>query len=251
MSATRRTEVGRTRRSCICPGLVYDQTVSRLRGVITDWGGVMTNPIVDSVNAWLEADGIDRASYVAVMRQWVKQAYADGQQDTNPIHALERGECTNDEFELALARELVLENGGPVAGPGLLARMFAGSTLDASMVALFRRLHADGVPTGLLSNSWGGAYPTDLFPDMFDAVVISSEVGMRKPEPRIFLHAAGLLGLEPQDCIFIDDIQANIAAAEQLGFTGVLHSEAAGTAERVAELLDIKPALLQERGSLA
>ena len=150
-----------------------------------------------------------------------------------------------------LARELVLENGGPVAGLGLLARMFAGSTLDASMVALFRRLHADGVPTGLLSNSWGGAYPTDLFPDMFDAVVISSEVGMRKPEPRIFLHAAGLLGLEPQDCIFIDDIQANIAAAEQLGFTGVLHIEAAGTAERVAELLDIKPALLRERGSLA
>ena len=58
-------------------GLVYDQFVPELRGVITDWGGVMTNPIVDSVNAWLAADGIDRASYVAVMRQWVKQAYGD------------------------------------------------------------------------------------------------------------------------------------------------------------------------------
>ncbi len=210
----------------------------------------MTNPIVDSVNAWLEADGIDRASYIAVMRQWVKQAYSDGQEDTNPIHALERGECANDEFELALARELVLQNGGPVAGPGLLARMFAGSRLDESMLALFRRLHADGVPTGLLSNSWGGSYPAELFPDMFDVVVISSEVGMRKPEARIFLHAAGLLGLEPQDCIFIDDIQANIAAAEQLGFTGVLHSEADGTAKRVAELLDVGAALLRERGSL-
>ena len=182
----------------------------------------MTNPISETVNAWLEADGIDRASYVTVMREWVKQAYADGQ-DRNPIHALERGECTNDEFELALASRLLLADGGPVAGPGLLARMFAGSALDEVMLDLFRKLHASGVPTGLLSNSWGGDYPRDMFPDMFDAVVISSEVGMRKPEPQIFLHAAELLGLTPQECVFIDDIEANITAAEQVGFTGVLH----------------------------
>ncbi len=201
----------------------------------------MTNPIADTVNAWLLADGISRESYVAVMRQWVHEAYADGETGTNPIHALERGECTNDEFELALARELVMEDGGPVSGPGLLTRMFAGSVMDEAMIRLFRRLHADGVPTGLLSNSWGGGYPTELFGEMFDAVVISSEVGMRKPEPQIFLHAAGLLGLDPQECIFIDDIQANIAAAEQLGFTGVLHDAADGTAERVAELLGVRP----------
>jgi epoxide hydrolase-like predicted phosphatase len=200
----------------------------------------MTNPISDSVNAWLKADGIDRASYVAVMRQWVRQAYADGQDDTSPIHALERGECTNEEFELALARELIMTDGGPVAGPGLLARMFAGSRLDEAMLRLLRRLHADGVPTGLLSNSWGGGYPTELFGEMFDAVVISAEVGMRKPEPRIFVHAAGLLGLDPQECIFIDDIQANITAAEQLGFTGILHTAAHHTAEQVAELLAIQ-----------
>jgi epoxide hydrolase-like predicted phosphatase len=211
--------------------------VPELRGVITDWGGVMTSPIADSVNAWLTADGIDRASYVAVMRQWVKQAY--GGTEFNPIHALERGEWTNDEFELALARELVLENGGPVAGAGLLARMFAGQTLDEEMLVLLRTLKASGVRTGLLSNSWGGGYPTELFPDMFDAVVISGDVGMRKPEPRIFLHAAELLGLEPQECVFIDDIQANITAAEQVGFTGVLHSAADHTAQQVADLLGL------------
>lgn len=204
--------------------------------MITDWGGVMTSPIADSVNAWLAADGIDKESYLTVMRQWVKQAYSDDG-DQNPIHALERGEWTNDEFELALARELVLESGGPVAGPGLLARMFAGQTLDEEMLSLFRRLKASGVPTGLLSNSWGGGYPTELFPDMFDAVVISAEVGMRKPEPRIFLHASQLLGLEPDECVFIDDIKANITAAEQMGFTGVLHSAAADTARQVADLL--------------
>ncbi len=197
----------------------------------------MTNPISDSVNAWLEADGIDRASYVGVMRQWVRLAYADSHEVASPIHALERGECTNEEFELALARELVMADGGPVAGPGLLARMFAGSKLDEVMLQLLRRLHTDGVPTGLLSNSWGGGYPTELFGEMFDAVVISAEVGMRKPEPRIFLHATALLGLDPQECVFIDDIQANITAAEQLGFTGILHTGAEDTAARVAEML--------------
>jgi epoxide hydrolase-like predicted phosphatase len=225
------------------PTLAYDRSVARLRGVITDWGGVMTNPISDTVNAWLAAERIDRVSYAGVMRLWLTQAYADGQ-DHNPVHALERGECTNAEFELALASQLVLEDGGPVAGPGLLTRMFAGSRLDEAMVELFRRLHADGVPTAMLSNSWGGDYPRELFPGMFDAVVISAEVGMRKPETRIFLHAAEMLGLAPEECIFVDDIRANIAAAEQSGFTCVLHTQASLTAKRLAELLKIQLAEL-------
>jgi epoxide hydrolase-like predicted phosphatase len=214
--------------------------VSQLRGVITDWGGVMTNPIAETVNIWLAADRIDRDSYVSVMRQWVRIAYGDDPEVTSPIHALERGECSIAEFEHALAAELVLEDGGPVAGPGLLERMFAGSTLDETMLALFRRLHAAGVPTGLLSNSWGSdSYPRELFPDLFDAVVISGEVGMRKPESRIFRHAAVALGLEPAECIFVDDIQANITAAEEVGFTGVLHTDSGETATRVAELLGV------------
>jgi putative hydrolase of the HAD superfamily len=199
----------------------------------------MTNPIADSVRAWLLAEGIDRASYVAIMRRWVRDAYSDGG-DANPVHALERGECTSEEFERALASELVLVTGGPVASPGLLTRMFAGSTLDGAMVGLFRRLRASGVPTGMLSNSWGGTYPPELMSELFDAVVISAEVGMRKPEPRIFRHAADVLGLRPSECIFIDDIEANVAAAEQLGFTGILHSGADGTSARVAELLDVR-----------
>jgi epoxide hydrolase-like predicted phosphatase len=215
----------------------YDQAVA-LRGVITDWGGVMTNPIAETVNAWLEADGIDRDSYVTVMRRWVAQAY-DAEHGDNPIHALERGEAPLSHFEHALAGQLQLLDGSPVPGAGLLERMWAGSRLDDTMLALFRRLHQAGVPTGLLSNSWGGGYPRELFPDMFDAVVISSEVGMRKPEPRIFLHAAELLGLPPQECAFIDDIEANITAAAGLGFAGVLHTDTATTAARLAELLGI------------
>lgn len=204
--------------------------------MITDWGGVLTNPIVETVEAWLAADGIDRASYTAVMRKWVQQAYSDGV-EFSPIRALERGECSLEEFELALASELVLLDGGPVLAAGLLERMWAGSVLDQAMVDMIAKLHATGVPTALLSNSWGSNYPRELFPGLFDVVVISAEVGMRKPEPRIFRHAAELLGLRPEECLFIDDIQANISAAEELGFTGVLHSGAAATAARLAELI--------------
>jgi epoxide hydrolase-like predicted phosphatase len=200
----------------------------------------MTNPIIETVNAWLTADGIDPDSYRMVMRRWVTQAYDPAQVDVNPIHALERGESSHAEFELALAAELVLVDGGAVPGEGLLARMFAATVLDQVMLDLFRELHADGVPTGLLSNSWGGGdYPRDLFPDLFDAVVISGEVGMRKPEPRIFKLAAELIKLDPRECIFIDDIEANIAAAEEAGFTAVLHRGAEETAQRVRDLLGL------------
>lgn len=198
----------------------------------------MTNPIAETVNAWLDADGIDRDSYVAVMRRWVWQAYDSGRGD-NPIHSLERGEAPLSDFEQALASQLQLLDGSPVPGDGLLERMWAGSRMDDTMLDLFRRLHASGIPTGLLSNSWGSGYPRELFPDLFDAVVISAEVGMRKPEPRIFLHAAELLGLAPWECVFIDDIEANISAAEELGFAGVLHTGTETTAQRLSELLGI------------
>ena len=67
-----------------------------MRGVITDWGGVMSTPILTTVRAWIEADCIDWESYRAVMRPWVTQAY-DLTASPNPIHALERGECSRSE----------------------------------------------------------------------------------------------------------------------------------------------------------
>ena len=211
----------------------------RLRGVITDWGGVMTNPMREAMNAWLEADGIDGRSYTAAIRPWLAQAYgADGQ--GNPVHALERGECEHEEFERMLAGRLVRFDGRPVVSEGLLNRMFAASTMEAAMRELMRALRKAGVRTALLSNSWGGTgYPRDLFPEMFDVVVISSEVGMRKPEEKIFRHAAALLGLEPEECVFIDDLEANVLAAEAVGLVGLHHREPTRTAERLGELLGI------------
>src|SRR5262252_3652915 len=113
------------------------------RGVITDWGGVMTNPIRETVQAWLDFEGIDRDTYAAVMKLWVVTAY-DPAADGNPVHALERGEITRDEFERLLAAKLVRRDGGQVLPEGLLARMFAASTACEPMYAAITSLHAAG-----------------------------------------------------------------------------------------------------------
>jgi putative hydrolase of the HAD superfamily len=217
--------------------------MQRIRGVIVDWGGVMTSPIIDTMNAWLTAEQIDIDSYVAVMRSWVVQAYVEGL-DGNPIHALERGECTDEEFERLLAAELRHVNGQPVRAERLLERMFAAGVLQADMLDLVRSLRQAGLRTALLSNSWGNSgfvYPRHLFGELFDVVVISAEVGMRKPEERIFRHTAALLGLEPQECVFIDDVEANITAAQAIGLAGLHHREPAATLAQLADLIGALP----------
>jgi putative hydrolase of the HAD superfamily len=212
-----------------------------VRGVILDWGGVFTSPIADSVNAWLEHDQIDRESYVAVMRPWVQRAYGPGSAES-PVHALERGEVPDEEFEQILAGLLVGVGGGPVQAEGLLRRMWAFSELDSYMLDLVRELRSDGLRTCLLSNSWGAkdGYPRHLFGELFDQVVISGEVGMRKPEERIFALATERIGLPPDECVFVDDIEGNILAARALGFATVHHRDPALTRADLSRLLSAR-----------
>jgi putative hydrolase of the HAD superfamily len=208
-----------------------------LSAVITDWGGVLTEPIRDIIQIWIEAEKIDWDAYAAVMRPWLSDAYGDDG-EANPVHLLERGECTVAEFEATLAAALVRTDGATVVPDGLLKRMLSATdTKVPAMYDLIRALRAKGLRTGLLSNSWGtDGYPRGDFPALFDAVVLSAEVGMRKPEPRIFQHAAGLLGLAPAECVFIDDVQANVDAAIACGMTGVWHTDPVSTARALTQL---------------
>jgi putative hydrolase of the HAD superfamily len=199
----------------------------------------MTTPIRETVQAWLDLEGIDRDTYAAVMRPWVVAAY-DPAEDGNPIHALERGEMTSGEFERLLASMLVRRDGEQVLADGLLARMFAASRPCEPMYTAVMSLRAAGLRTCLLSNSWGSdGYPREVFVDMYHEVVISEEVGMRKPEERIFRHAADLLGLAPGECVFVDDIEANVRAAEAIGMCGVLHTEPEATVRQLEDLLGL------------
>lgn len=214
---------------------------ARLRAVIFDWGGVLTPPIPGLVRAWAQADMIDWDSYSTAVGPWLAAAY-DPDGAANPVHELERGECTAAEFERLLAAKLMRTDGLPVVAEGILARMLGvGVEPVAAMYDLIRQLRGRGLKTALLSNSWDvTGYPREDFPALFDAVVISGEVGMRKPESRIFQHTLGLLGLEAGECAFVDDIAANIVAAEALGMTGIHHNDAAVTAQRLAQLFPVR-----------
>ncbi|MHC8497352.1 MAG: HAD-IA family hydrolase, partial [Actinomycetes bacterium] len=157
----------------------------------------------------------------------------------NPIHALERGEMQVPHFESRLAEELTLRSGRPVVEQGLLARMFSAFEHSHDMNGLVRRARAAGIRTALLSNSWGEHYPRDLWQDMFDVTVISGEVGMRKPEERIFTHTLELLDLPPTECVFVDDLPHNIRAGAELGLTGVLHTSFAQSQIELSALFGV------------
>ncbi|GAA0396320.1 hypothetical protein Acor_49080 [Acrocarpospora corrugata] len=210
-----------------------------VKGVIIDWGGVLTTGLAEAIEEWLAADRIDGSRYRDVMRELILHAYEGAADGENTIHALERGEISAADFELDLAARLLTLDGVPPVAEGLLTRMFAGFRPVESMNDMLRHARAAGVRTCLLSNSWANDYPRDNWPDLFDKIVISGEVGMRKPEPRIFHHALDLLALTPADCVFIDDIQANITAAQSLGIHGLHHTTPTTTITHLESLIGV------------
>jgi putative hydrolase of the HAD superfamily len=206
-----------------------------LKGVLIDWGGVLTTGLAESIAGWIAADRIDDRKYRAVMSELLTQAY-DGECE-NVIHALERGELTAAEFENDLAARLLTVDGVPPVAEGLLNRMFAEFRPVESMYEMLRAARAAGAATCLVSNSWANEYPREGWDTAFDHIVISGEIGMRKPEPRIFQHALSLVGLTADQCVFIDDIEANVSAAQRLGLAGIHHTEPTVTIAEVERLL--------------
>ena len=192
-----------------------------LRGLVVDWGGVLTGPLHGVVEAWAVSDGIDLEAYSTIMRDWLGEPYGV-EARLNPIHALERGEMTLPDFEERLAAALSARTGQAQVAEGLLERMFAHFEHAPDMSALVRRARAGGLRTALLSNSWG----------------ISGEVGMRKPEPQIFTHTLDLLGLAAHESVFVDDFALNVTAAVEMGMVGVLHTSYEETLTELTVLFD-------------
>lgn len=206
--------------------------------LIVDWGGVLTERLDLAVRTWADREGIDFEHYLQAMRRWFTPE-EQLEAEINPVHALERGEITVPDFENRLAAEIRRLDGHPVEGEGLLARMFASFETAHAMNALVTRAKRHGIRTALLSNSWGNRYPRDGWDDMFDVVVISGEVGMRKPEPEIFALTAGRLHVDAGQCVFVDDLRTNVEAADGLGMTTVLHRSYEQTAARLEELFGV------------
>ena len=203
------------------------------QAVLFDYGGVITTPIRDSIASWTSAADIDPRSFSQVLKRWLGR---DASPDS-PIHRLERGELTAADFNTLLTRELRSPDGDPAPPGDYLRGMFKASRVDEGTVAVVRDLRTAGVRTGLLSNSWGFSYDRSLLDELFEPVVISGEVGMRKPERRIFDLAVERLGLQPSEVIFVDDAEPNLVGARAAGLQTVLHHDAAGTRAALGELL--------------
>jgi putative hydrolase of the HAD superfamily len=198
-----------------------------VKGLLVDFGGVLTTNVFDSFREFCEREGLDPET--------VKRLFREDPRALGELRKLEKGEVTEEEFA---------ERFGPIVGveetDGLVDRLFAGMQPDEAMIEAVRRARSGGVRTGLISNSWGhGRYDRSTFPELFDGVVISGEVGLHKPEPEIFELGAEKVGLEPGDCVFVDDLRENCAGAEAVGMTAVLHRGADSTLPELERLLDV------------
>lgn len=189
------------------------------RGLLVDFGGVLTTNIWDSFDRFCAVEGLERGAVLELFR-------SDGEA-LALLRALERGAMADAVFERDFGEMLGVEP------EGLIERLFGGLAPEPTMIEAVCAARATGIRTGLITNSWGmGVY--DRAPlEIFDATVISGDVGLHKPQAEIYELGAERIGVEPQACVFVDDLQENVAGAAAVGMTAILHREPATT---VAEL---------------
>ncbi|MFZ2051720.1 MAG: HAD family phosphatase [Solirubrobacteraceae bacterium] len=205
----------------------------RRQGLLIDWGGVMTSNLFASFAAFCEAEGLDPQALASAFRQ---DAAA-----RELLIGFEEGRIAEAHFESELSRRLGLST-----ADGLIDRLFSGAQPEESMVQAVLTARREGVRTGLISNSWGTTrYPRDLLDELFEGIVISGEVGIRKPAPRIYEMGAESIGLPPQQCVFVDDLPFNLPPAEELGMAVVHHTDPAASIEALQVLLGV-PLLAQQ-----
>ena len=201
-----------------------------MKGLLVDFGGVLTTNVFDSFRAFCEEEGLEPDA--------IKRRFRDDPRALECVRGLERGELGAEEFSERFGEMLELD---PDRREGLVSRMFGHIQEDEEMVEALRRARAQGVRTGLISNSMGaGRYDRSTFPELFDGVVISGDEGMHKPEAAIYELGAERVGLAPGDCVFVDDLRENCDGAEAVGMTAVLHRGADTTLPRLEELLGVE-----------
>jgi len=201
-----------------------------VKGLLVDFGGVLTTNVFESFRAFCEDEGLDPEA--------IKRLFREDPEALASVRGLERGELTEDQFAERFGGLLELE---PERRGGLVERMFGHIQPEERMVDALRRARAQGIRTGLISNSMGaGRYDRSTFPELFDGVVISGDEGMHKPEPAIYELGAERVGLAPADCVFVDDLRENCEGAEAAGMTAVLHRGADTTLPRLEELLGVE-----------
>lgn len=195
--------------------------------LLIDWGGVLTTNLFTSFHEFCVRMEIDSEQLVTSFR-------------SNPdfrelLIALEKGSIEEPEFERRFAEILGIDSDGLIDG------LFAGVQPDVAMVEAVRAAHDAGIRTALVSNSWGvHRYPHDLFGEIFDGIVISGEVGTRKPAKRMYELGAERAGAALGDCVFVDDLPFNLTPAQELGMATVHHTSAETTIPKLETLLRLR-----------
>jgi putative hydrolase of the HAD superfamily len=196
------------------------------RGLLVDFGGVLTSSLFDSFGAFCEHEGL--------APETLAERFRADKATRELLIGLETGRVDEQHFEARLAATLGVE------AAGLIDRLFAGSGPDEPMLAAVRTAHEKGIRTGLISNSWGTRrYDRALLSEIFDGVVISGEVGMRKPALEMYVLGAERIGVPPAECVFVDDLPFNLEPAAELGMATVHHVSADGTIGKLEQLLGV------------
>ena len=170
-----------------------------------------------------------------------------GTDTDHPWHRLERGEITLDEHR-DLTAELLAAAGIAPALPRPSSDSGArfGFSANAPVVELVHELRSHGIRLGVLTNNvrefrplWWDMLP---FTDLFDDIVDSHEVGLRKPDPAVYQLALARLDATAARTAFLDDLASNVAAADSVGMVGVLvEADPVPAVTRVRELVGLTP----------
>ena len=197
--------------------------------LIVDFGGVLTTDVWESARSFAVREGLPAAGMTEILGRHpaLARAFAD----------LEAGRVDQRAFAQLLHTIIGLPP------EGLLARMLADIRPDREMLAALASLRRGGIRIGVLSNSCGAGdfdpYAGYHLSDLADVVVISDQVGMRKPEPEIYQLTVDQLGVAPAACVFVDDTAVNLPPAEALGMRTVHHTGTSATLAALRSLFDL------------
>jgi putative hydrolase of the HAD superfamily len=192
-----------------------------VKAVISDFGGVLTTPLLGSFMALQDEIGIEPGTLGRAMQRIAER------QGEHPLFELERGRVSEGEFLDALSRELEPELSHRPQLQRFSEIYFDALQVNEPMIGVMRDAKARGLRTALLTNNireweplWRAMLPVD---EIFDVVVDSAFVGMRKPEPEIYELTVERLGdgIGPANCLFVDDVEVNVEAARELGLRTV------------------------------
>jgi putative hydrolase of the HAD superfamily len=204
--------------------------------LLVDWGGVLTSPILESFGAFIAEHGLDPE----ILPRLFKDAYGGEADPDHPVLGIETGKLTEEEFGRILAERLSEGRDRPFEAAGIKEKLFATIKPDHAMIEAVKAVHAAGFRTALVSNTWGPSGFHDELARHFDALVMSGVVGMRKPDPEIYRHAAELVAVPPERCVFVDDISANVKGAEAVGMTAIHHKTAGETIPQLEALFGVR-----------